>query len=232
MEIGECKEQMLVYQKYNDAIAYFKQFHGEYLDKYAYVDLGLSVNWASCNFGATTDLDRGVLVGWENLFKNEDLETLRNKGFIDLKNNIKPKYSICSIGKWRLPSKDEFDELFEKCTWVLVKTPAYGLKIIGPNDNSIFLPLGGYVKVKSYGTDQWKQIKPYEFERDICGFYWSSTFNISRLHPDFIVKAGRSKVLTACACVCSRTGSSPLYCDLDNYFLNVRLVCDKKSLEE
>ncbi len=223
MKARECEVQMDAYQKsYDDTIAYFKQFHGGDLDGYTYVDLGLSVKWASRNFEATTDLESGIPVGWGNLYKNEDLITLRSKGIIDLNNNIKPLYSICSIGEWRLPSKDEFKELFEKCTWTLLETPRYGLKIVGRNGNSIFLPLVGSIQTKNCGTDKWEVLR-----QNLCGCYWTSTFNTLRLHPDHAAKAGTSKVLTACGYMCEPKGPSTLDFILERYRLNIRLVCDR-----
>ncbi|MBR5983212.1 MAG: hypothetical protein IK025_05775 [Bacteroidales bacterium] len=42
---------------------------------------------------------------------------------------------------WRMPTKAEFEELMNKCSW---KWSDYGYKVIGPNGNSIFLPAEGY----------------------------------------------------------------------------------------
>ena len=48
---------------------------------------------------------------------------------------------------WRMPTKDQFQELIDKCKWEFTGT---GYRVIGPNGNSIFLPAAGY----RYGN-QW-----------------------------------------------------------------------------
>ena len=48
---------------------------------------------------------------------------------------------------WRMPTKEEAQELIDKCTWDFTGT---GYKVTGPNGNSIFLPAAGY----RYG-DNW-----------------------------------------------------------------------------
>lgn len=47
---------------------------------------------------------------------------------------------------WRIPTKEEIDELISKCTW---EFSGNGYKVTGPNGNSIFLPAAGY----RYGND-------------------------------------------------------------------------------
>ena len=50
---------------------------------------------------------------------------------------------------WRLPSKENFDELIDKCKWTLIRyKDTYGARVEGPNGNSIFLPIPG-VKIKT-----------------------------------------------------------------------------------
>lgn len=42
------------------------------------------------------------------------------------------------MGKdWRMPNKDEYQELMDNCAWLWDKN---GFKIIGPNGKSIYLP--------------------------------------------------------------------------------------------
>ena len=65
-------------------------------------------------------------------------------------------------GKWRVPTKEEFDELVNGCTWVWSPQQGVGGYVVtGPNGNSIFMPVTGSSGVITEDT-------PY-------GYYWSST---------------------------------------------------------
>ena len=47
-------------------------------------------------------------------------------------------------GKWRIPTKSEFDELIANCTFSWpTQNGVVGLKVTGPNGASIFLPAAG-----------------------------------------------------------------------------------------
>lgn len=61
----------------------------------------------------------------------------------------------------RLPTRKEFQELIDKCTWQ--KTSDGGYNVYGPNGNHIFLPAAGFT------TDNYSQ---YHARYD-KGFYWS-----------------------------------------------------------
>ena len=65
-----------------------------------YIDLGLSVKWASCNIGAESP------DGYGYRFMCGDNKT---HGF-DIAN-------IRWQGKWRMPTVEEFEELLDNCSW-------------------------------------------------------------------------------------------------------------------
>ena len=70
---------------------------------------------------------------------------------------------------WRMPTLDEWEELFNNCTWTW--TTQYGVngrKVTGPNGKSIFLPAAGY----RYDT--------YLFDAGSLGWYWSSSLYTDR----------------------------------------------------
>lgn len=47
-------------------------------------------------------------------------------------------------GNWRIPTKNELEELLEKCTWTwTTQNGVIGYKITGSNGNSLFLPAAG-----------------------------------------------------------------------------------------
>lgn len=129
------------------------------------VDLGLSVKWASFNVGASSPEEFGDYFSWgETAPKNE--YKWSNYLYSSSKNGPFSKYvldigygtvdhkTILDLGDdaaavnwkddWRLPSKEEFTELMEGCTWTwTTKNGVNGYKIIGTNGNSIFLPANG-----------------------------------------------------------------------------------------
>lgn len=109
-----------------------------------YVDLGLSVNWATCNIGANSPYQAGNYFQWN---QPEELHFYKySNKFIDI--NDRNKYlerskDIAKIywgGRWRMPTVDEVSELITKCKIITFK--GY-YKIIGPNGNSIILPQTG-----------------------------------------------------------------------------------------
>lgn len=96
-----------------------------------YVDLGLSVNWSTCNYGATSAEGFGKYM--------EDDQA----------------YDACELwgGSWRLPTESELRELVDYCTWTwTTKNGTKGYKVTGPNGNSIFLPAAGAQGIMLDGT--------------------------------------------------------------------------------
>ncbi len=67
-------------------------------------------------------------------------------------------------GKWRMPTKNEVEELLEACTWTWTTVNGVnGHEVKGPNGNSIFLPAAG-----AYARSEFKG-------NGIVGAYWSSS---------------------------------------------------------
>lgn len=127
------------------------------------VDLGLSVLWRTRNLGALGAADYGDLVGWgdptgshhEQYHTSSYGAYLANKttclGFYG---GVTPPDHISATdldiayaktgGAWRLPTLEETQELIDKCDWIWMRyRGAEGVKVTGPNGNSIFLPAGG-----------------------------------------------------------------------------------------
>ena len=92
--------------------------------EHEFVDLGLSVNWATLNIGANYIYYRGDFFDWNTESQNDTATVLWGE-------------------KWRMPTKEEFQELMDKCQWEWDKENQ-GYKVIGKNGNSIFLPAGGF----------------------------------------------------------------------------------------
>ena len=125
------------------------------------VDLGLSVKWAAYNVGATKPEEYGDYYSWgEVVTKNDYTESKYKFTYIDsygcveyslpegLSDISGTKYDAATANwgkEWRMPTKLELMELEDQSTAVWTSYNGIdGMRIIGPNGNSIFLPSGGY----------------------------------------------------------------------------------------
>ena len=136
------------------------------------VDLGLSVKWANCNVGANSPEEYGDYFAWgevtsKDYYSLNNYTHYSNGNYVDIGSDISgTEYDAAThiMGEiWRMPTKSEYDELINKCEWKLVTyRKVRGWRITGPNGNSIFLPLAGYM------SDDWNDYA------SIGGFYWSS----------------------------------------------------------
>ena len=144
-----------------------------------YVDLGLSVKWATCNVGATKPEQRGGYFAWGETESRSYFVTDNYKwgwGYITKYNDeddlIELELSDDAAhvnwgGNWRMPTRAEFDELLTNCVWSLsLQNDVEWYKVTSKiNGNSIILPYSGY----------WSGNNT---ERRTCCCYWSSS-----LHP-------------------------------------------------
>lgn len=120
------------------------------------VDLGLSVKWGGHNVGAANESEYGNYYSWgvtkmQVMYSEQthpwcDPET---GAYTDLGDNIGgTKYDVATVrwGEgWRMPTKAEFDELLNECTWQWTNSGGHlGYRVTGPNGNSIFLPASGF----------------------------------------------------------------------------------------
>ena len=101
-----------------------------------YVDLGLSVKWATCNVGAEKPEDYGDYFAWGetttketynwgtyldgNISSNSDCGTDKDalKGVTDIAGTEYDAAKANWGGKWRMPTKAQQDELRNQCYWV------------------------------------------------------------------------------------------------------------------
>ncbi|MCQ2117922.1 MAG: DUF1566 domain-containing protein [Bacteroidales bacterium] len=142
------------------------------INGHEYVDLGLSVKWATCNVGANSPGDDGSVFVWAETSPKNDcsLNTWKYRESGDSWNNVKfSKYVASSEygsvdnkttlelvddaarvnwgGSWRMPTIEEQKELINNCTWQWIhQNGDYGYKVTSKkNGKSIFLPAGmGY----------------------------------------------------------------------------------------
>ena len=142
-----------------------------FINAHEYVDLGLSVKWATCNLGTSIPHEYGNRYAWGEL-NVKDSYNSDNCTTYGVKINDVAGDSLYDVARaewgatWRLPTEAEFIELIQKCEFVWTSiNNKYGYNVIGTNGNSIFLPAAGY---------QGKEELYYTGEN---GHYWSSTPN-------------------------------------------------------
>lgn len=152
---------------------------------YEAVDLGLSVKWATFNIGATMPEEYGDYFAWgETVPKNEyswvnykhcyGSATSLTKycssstfGRVDNKEFLEEEDDAAQAiwgGNWRMPTKEELQELLDNCGWAVVtingvkcnKATSY------VNGNSIIFPLAGCMEASEA---KWET---YD------GYYWGS----------------------------------------------------------
>ena len=132
------------------------------------IDLALpsGTEWASCNIGASQPWEYGGYYAWgetvekdlynDVTYKYFEGEDTDGDGFYDedeesadLGENIcGTEYDVAHMklgDGWQMPTNEQFMELLDNCDRKWTEFHGVkGLKFIGSNGNSIFLPAGGY----------------------------------------------------------------------------------------
>ena len=156
-----------------------------------YVDLGLSVKWATCNVGASKPEEYGDYFAWGETQPKSNYDwstykwcrgsydtqtkyctdsyygTVDNKTTLDLSDDAaRANWG----GSWRMPTDAELTELRENCTWTwTTQSGVNGYKVTSDkNGKSIFLPAAGFRRDSSLDS-----------AGSTC-YYWSSS-----LHSDY-----------------------------------------------
>ncbi|MBQ2978651.1 MAG: hypothetical protein IJE18_00915 [Bacteroidaceae bacterium] len=154
LEIND--EYFIILDNDGDSYTYFKvgdvnnNNSSNIHNKHEYVDMGLSVKWATCNVGAKTPEDYGYYYAWgETETKTEYTEEnsiTHGKVLGDISGD--PIYDTARAnwgGDWRMPTISEIIELVENCKFEFVtQNGVNGYKVISnKNGNNIFLPCAG-----------------------------------------------------------------------------------------
>ena len=154
-----------------------------------WVDLGLSVKWATCNIGAKEPTDKGQFFAWGETEPKKEYSwnnykwgkdegqfmtkycTKESEGKVDNKHELEKVDDAAFVNwgnDWRMPTAKEEEELLDGCVWEWTNNHD-GSGVAGRvgfsknNSNIIFLPAAGYVSGEensSLGSE---------------GFYWSSS---------------------------------------------------------
>ena len=140
------------------------------INGYDYVDLGLSVKWATCNVGASKPESYGNHYAWGEVETKDDYASFTSFTYGKQIYNIagNPEYDVaCEMwgDSWRLPTEAEFQELIDNCTWEWSTRNGHnGYKVTSKkNGNSIFLPAAGWRYLSSSSN------------QGSYGYYWSAT---------------------------------------------------------
>ena len=142
-----------------------------------WVDLGLSVKWATCNVGANKPSAFGDHFAWGETSKKSayDWDTYQyyeDDGCIDIGADISgTEYDVAHEkwgGNWCMPTKKQVKELFANTTSeVTTLNGVTGLKLTANNGGSIFLPhSGAYLKT---------ELRTEMYNGNRYGQYWTST---------------------------------------------------------
>ena len=158
-------------------IILYAQWEKSSTTPHEYVDLGLSVKWATCNVGASKPEEFGDYFAWGEIqpkdyydwssyvWCNGSLDTQTKYcvnsafGLVDNKTTLDLSDDAAHAnwgGSWRMPTLEELAELRNNCTWsITTKNNVTGYIVTSKsNGNSIFIPAAGqYIKdsLKSSG---------------------------------------------------------------------------------
>lgn len=117
-------------------------FYTDYGQLYGheYADLGLPSGnaWATVNYGSSSLGGSGTYIPWQSKVWGE---------------------------QWITPSRADFQELLDYCTWTWINGEISGYLVTGRNGNSVFLPASGCLY--SYAG-----YEPIGYNQDL--YYWSS----------------------------------------------------------
>ena len=168
------------------------------INGHEYVDLGLSVKWATCNVGASSPEDYGNYYAWGETTTKSDYSSSNSKTYGKSINDIKGNFQYDAAraswgGDWRMPTKEEMQELIDKCTWTWTKQNGVnGFKVTSKtNGNSIFLPAAGcryrssLIHAGSYGG-YWSSM-PFGSSSNYAYvlFFYSSDQNVEDYYPRY-----------------------------------------------
>lgn len=140
--------------------------------EYTLVDLGLPSGtlWADRNLGAPTPYEPGDFYAWGETTTKTDYSaetyTLSTKEYFSFLSSDHDAAYISTDGKCKMPNQNDYIELCRECKWEWQETRYYhGMKVTGPNGNSIFLLAAGLMQG---GSNTWRDSGNYLSENDIA----------------------------------------------------------------
>ena len=168
-------------------------------DSHEYIDLDLPSGtlWATMNIGASTPEEFGDYFAWgettpKDVYNWSTYQWCNGRwskmtkyctnpahgdnGFTDDKTELDPEDDAASVNwssQWRMPSKEQLDELRNQCTWTW--TTSNGVKgyRVSKNGKSIFLPAA-----ESYSGNI--------LSSGNLGYYWSRTLGETTRYANYL----------------------------------------------
>ena len=144
------------------------------------VDLGLSVKWSDRNFQAPSETSAGTMTTFYEATGFRDDISLAPSDILS-----KDIVSESTASEWRMPTKEEFQELLDQCVWTEeTRNGVKGYKISN-NGASIFLPLSGLSHgstVYDANSHAWYWLHSYEKKTTS---YLAYRYVQDGLHGDF-----------------------------------------------
>ena len=157
---------------------------------FGFVDLGLpsGTKWATCNVGATKPEEPGVYFAWgesytKNIFSSSNYSS--SVAQLNTSNIAGTSFDPAFVmlgSDWRMPTESQMQELHDYCTFD--SDGEGGLRLVGPNGNSIFIPMSGYIN-----ESQYKYKGEYGFlwvsNRYKGSCWWWSNIHTDEEDPDY-----------------------------------------------
>lgn len=143
-----------------------------------YVDLGLSVKWASCNLDATKPFECGGYYAYgetepkdvftEYLYADSNLGDIYGNPYFDA--------ATKKLGeRWRLPKYEEVQELADNCSFYeIFLNGRKGMLVEGITGNCIFLPYAGVINNSNSHNDD-----------NTIGVYWAGNQGFLREYNSY-----------------------------------------------
>lgn len=153
------------------ATSYSRETRGN-VNGHIWVDLGLpsGVLWATCNIGANAIEEHGTFFAWGEISPkqeyNYDNSTTTDMNPGNISGNAKYDAAKANWGdEWRIPTRKEFQELIDNCTWKQVNfNGEEGIEATSKiNNMRLFFPAAG------------QHIGDIISSVGIGGSYWSAT---------------------------------------------------------
>lgn len=198
------------------------------------VDMGTSVFWSKVNLGATEVYEEGDYFPWGSTeplangitYKHEDYPSWIGEGYKEGE-TLRPEHDAARKilgGNWRIPTKEEFEELISACEITLRQTGIYeggkNLEVLTFKSKST----GKSIEIKcSYGCT----IIPYSGWCYGYGFYWTATRGGGKNAYAARLREGDQSVSTDISFTAGRDANNqPITTFLTSFALMIRPVTD------
>ncbi len=155
-----------------------------------YVDMGLSVKWATCNLGADSPEKFGNYFAWGEIYNKhtysiQSSNTYGDSTISDIAGVTRYDAARARLGDdWRMPTVEEMEELLTNTDmkWTKRKRVEGLLLTSKKNGNSIFLPCTGVQHSEGL------------IFQDMWGDYWSSTPDTEDSRKAFMITISKEGV--------------------------------------